>query len=866
MLGRGGMGVVYQAVQEKANRLVALKMILSGAHAGEAEHLRFRAEAEAAARLSHPNIVQLYEVSETPEGFPFFSLEFVGGGTLLDRLKAGPLKPHEAAFFVESLARAMHYAHERGIIHRDLKPANILLEGIKNQEPENTSRQSGITTQQSGSDNKQKDSLLKSADGKTLPLPRSSASLTADSRLLTPKISDFGLAKQLDAEDGMTRTGAIMGTPAYMAPEQAFGKSKNVGPAADIYALGAILYECLTGRPPFKGATVADTLDLVRTMEPMRLRACIKEIPADLETICLHCLRKEPSRRYASAEALAEDLRRFREGQAISVRPVSNFERCRRWCRRNPWLAGMIGLAATALLAVAGVSAFAYFDAAARNVVIEKKRQEAVEAQRVAKQRLDQSLKALGLFATDFRLFCEDALVPGKNKAKLYEVLIKQLESQAGDDAGEASEDSLRNKVWMYQTIAIVYLDTQQRGKAGELIAKGLKGTDQWLQLKPGDPYALSYRAAFLSLKGDLESKQNPTAAKALYLEALKLRRELAGNEAVDQYTPGRSLMQLADTLDKLHQYEESVKLREQTCNVQIEKGVEADKLFESLDFWCWTCWKAYVKTGDSTKKRAYLEKADELSRRALQRSPGARRTLERWAGIARELGDREFNRAKLAEEKRNSAQAKQHADAAQKHYQDLADISRQLAISPDLMKSQSDYGRSFYHLGIMQKNLGNHAEARASLETSRHIREQLLRDFANHPNRAHLKIDLLFSQVALGEHVRAVDEADKIQSAPLFAVSPGAQSILYRLACIYSLSVAAVEEARRPASLTAGDKKLQAVYRDKALKAVEQSHAIGNRDFVTTRLDADLIAIRDDPRFKRLLDWMAEQEVKRKK
>jgi len=240
---------------------------------------------------------------------------------------------------------------------------------------------------------------------------------------------------------------------------------------------------------------------------------------------------------------------------------------------------------------------------------------------------------------------------------------------------------------------------------------------------------------------------------------------------------------------------------------------------------------------------------------RALKARPGARRTLERWVGIARELGDREYHLAKEAEEKNNGTLAKQHADAAQKHYQDLADISRQLAVSPDLMYSQSNYGRAFYALGVMQHTLGKHAEARVSLETSRHIREQLLRVFANHPNRDLLQIDLLFSLVALGEHVRAVNEADKIPAGPMFVSSPGARFILYRLACIYSLSVAAVEDARRPNPLTDADKKLQAVYRDKALTALEQSHALGNRDFYTTRFDADLVPIRNDPRFGKVLE-----------
>jgi WD40 repeat protein/tRNA A-37 threonylcarbamoyl transferase component Bud32 len=301
VLGRGGMGVVYKARQTKLNRLVALKMILAGGHASEGDLARFAAEAEAIARLQHPNIVQVYEVG-THEGRPFFSLEFCAGGSLDRKLSGTPLPPLEAARLVETLARATHAAHRANVIHRDLKPANVLL----------------------------------LADG-------------------TPKITDFGLAKKLDAV-GQTQSGAIMGTPSYMAPEQAGGKSKEIGPATDVYALGAILYECLTGRPPFKAATTAETLLQVLSDEPVPPSQLQSKTPKDLETICLKCLHKEVGKRYATAEALADDLGRFQRGEPIVARPVGRLERGWRWCRRNPALAVAAAVAAGALAAVAVVS------------------------------------------------------------------------------------------------------------------------------------------------------------------------------------------------------------------------------------------------------------------------------------------------------------------------------------------------------------------------------------------------------------------------------------------------------------------------------------------------------------------------------
>jgi serine/threonine protein kinase len=276
-LGRGGMGVVYKARQVSLNRLVALKMILAAEYAGMDELVRFRKEAEAVAGLQHPNIVQIHDIGEQ-NGLPFFCLEYVDGGGLADKLRGAPLAPREAARLVATLAEAVHYAHQRGILHRDLKPANILLtsEGL-------------------------------------------------------PKITDFGLAKRLDHSSGQTRSGAIVGTPSYMAPEQAQGRSKMAGPTADVYALGAMLYECLTGRPPFKAETALDTLLQVLNQEPMAPRRLQPKVPRDLDTICLKCLQKNPQKRYSSAADLAADLERFLEGQPIAMRPPSLLQRLARF-------------------------------------------------------------------------------------------------------------------------------------------------------------------------------------------------------------------------------------------------------------------------------------------------------------------------------------------------------------------------------------------------------------------------------------------------------------------------------------------------------------------------------------------------------
>jgi eukaryotic-like serine/threonine-protein kinase len=316
LLGRGGMGVVYEAVQVRAGRRVALKLLRGGAGAEAEERDRFRREVEAAAGLRHPGIVQVHEVGDH-DGVPWFSMELCESGCLADYLRGGPLLPADAAALVEGLARAMHHAHQAGIIHRDLKPANILFS----------------------------------------PTGAATAAVPDEVRpalsSLAAKVADFGLARKRDT-GGHTQTGVVVGTPPYMAPEQASGRNSELGPACDTYALGAILYECLTGRPPFQAATALDTILLVISEEPVSPRRLNAKVPRDLETVCLKCLQKEPRKRYATALELADDLKRFLAGMPVRARPVGRAERAWRWCRRNPAVASL--LAVVALLLVAGTS------------------------------------------------------------------------------------------------------------------------------------------------------------------------------------------------------------------------------------------------------------------------------------------------------------------------------------------------------------------------------------------------------------------------------------------------------------------------------------------------------------------------------
>ncbi len=300
ILGRGGMGIVYKATHLKLHRPVAIKMLLLGPYASSRELTGFAREAEAVAALRHPNIMQVYDVGEL-RGLPYFTMEYVEGGTLARKQGGVPQPAREAAALVATLASAVQAAHDAGIVHRDLKPANILL----------------------------------TADG-------------------TPRIADFSLARRFAGDATLTLVGARLGTPSYMAPEQASGTAQAFGPSVDVYALGAILYEALTGRPPFKSDSPVETQRQVIAEEPAPPSRLNARVPRDLETICLKCLQKEPPRRYAAAAALADDLRRFLAGRPIAARPVGRAERAVRWMRRNPTAAALIVTASMLLLLAAG--------------------------------------------------------------------------------------------------------------------------------------------------------------------------------------------------------------------------------------------------------------------------------------------------------------------------------------------------------------------------------------------------------------------------------------------------------------------------------------------------------------------------------
>jgi serine/threonine protein kinase/tetratricopeptide (TPR) repeat protein len=497
-LGKGGMGVVYKAVQLSLNRTVALKMIRGGEYAGPEMLARFQIEAEALASLQHPNIVQVYEVGQH-RGCPYMTMEFLGGGSLHDLLGGQPQPPRTSAELVETLARAMHCAHLRGIVHRDLKPENVLL----SVEPDSES----------------------SGGSKFLSSARLHESVA--------KITDFGLAKRIQHAEGQTVSGVILGTPCYMAPEQAEGKARHVGPPVDVYALGAILYEMLTGRPPFEGETQIDTLRKVVSEEPAAPTRLQPRLPRDLTTICLKCLQKPPSQRYASAEALADDLRRYLDGKPISARRVSITERACKWMKRHPAGTTFITVV-TLLLGVLGVGGwYSYY-----------------------RLRIESDLKdkyaGVAFDAVDhfYSKMAEERLLDEPNQDPVREELLARAPALYERLAEQQSDDpKVRREIaqaWF--RLAEIHRILDQPYRAEEEYLQAITRQEALCRECPDDAGHLSDLSASHSWLGELlrENLQQLRDAEPHFREALRYQeqaRQLLPNDALEMR---RCLLELA--------------------------------------------------------------------------------------------------------------------------------------------------------------------------------------------------------------------------------------------------------------------------------------------------------------------------------
>lgn len=786
VLGRGGMGVVYRARQTGLNRIVALKMILGGGHADPEQLARFRAEAEAVAQLQHPQIVQIYEIG-THDGLPFFSLEFVEGGSLEQERAGRPMPPLRAAELVEQLAGAMQSAHARGIVHRDLKPANVLL----------------------------------TRDG-------------------VPKVTDFGLVKRVEEDDsGQTRTGTIMGTPSYMAPEQAWD-SKAVGPLADVYSLGAILYALLTGRPPFLGPTPVETVMLLRSQEPVPPSRLQPALPRDLETICLKCLQKEPEKRYAGAAELAEDLRRFRGGEPILARPVGRVERVWRWCRRNRALATAAGVAAVLALSlmIGGPLAAVMIgqertEAVAAQQLAEKNERKAARNAEAAREQRDLAVVALNTLVE--RVPTELRNVPGTAKIKRDLLLTAMDGLNKVGAAGDQSKDAVMARAHakmgevLLEAGDAAAADTQFR--RSHAILRNLAETDA---ATPRHVHQLRLGRSYRNLGKAAERLHGAQAAREFFRQSLAARQAalplapdplFVKQELAESYgLLGQTALTLGQPREAMDHFLKGVAYRDEW----LRHSPENDAALREQAGARLALGHGHLNLGDPAQAVEHYRAALAiLSRLAGKGSPG----ITDRANVA--LCHDYLGTARLL-----AGEAAAARDDYRQAVERLEPLCREAPRSAILRRKLA---KACYGLGVACAQLDD-PEAKTYLERSLALRQDLAKKA---PEDVSLRQDVMLSLARLGR----TDDAARL-AEPLAAPMLKEPEVLYTIACVYALCAAG----------TMGD--ASTAYQDKAVAALRQCIASGYEGTAMLQLDPDLSAIQNHEEFRRLIAELQQRQA----
>jgi tetratricopeptide (TPR) repeat protein/tRNA A-37 threonylcarbamoyl transferase component Bud32 len=773
-IGRGGMGQVYKARDLKLNRVVAIKTIAWADHATRGQIERFLAEAEAIARLEHANVIPIYAISEA-DGRPYYTLEYAAGGSLANRLAQGPMAAAQAALLLETVALAAHAAHSAGIVHRDLKPSNVLLtaEGI-------------------------------------------------------PKISDFGVAKLLDHTAVRTLSGEALGTPSYMAPEQAEGRSKDVGPAADVYALGAILYQTLTGKPPFLGESAIETLKLVASAEVVPPRRLRPEVPIDLETICLVCLEKSPEKRYRTALDLALDLKRFRSGEPIRARRISRARKLAKWARRHPW---QTALAATTSAAILAVGLLTYRHNAQLRLENQRTEAKAAEARRNYLEARS-TIQAMLDHLNDGRVAGSPGLIDlrrdqGNDALAFYDQILAHLD--ASDSVVLA--DTIRALV---EAATMQYV-LGQLGRAEQTARRAL-GLIAVLRSKSSDELECLRLEVdcLMKLGACIEIPARREEAAAVYERLIPLAERLARAEndsphSADLRAACHNSYASILGLDRFElakaQYRKAIELRERKDVLAIPRM--NCRLAQSVVNLGVIHWKEH----DYPQAEARFLQAEDVL--LVSKNPNG--ALDREAVIT--LGQIAVNWVGLLWELKRNEKAVARANTALERLESYVRLEPNDEVASELcLKLHGNRGQAFDALGKYREAADDWAKVVA---------------LAREPVPAFYRIALALELLKAGELDRALAQARLLdQSASLSGVD------LYNVSCFHcraadflqaSQSGAAEDRSRRRkqflASALAALRKaaLAGFFRDPAMQ--EQA-----------RSDPDLKSLRDAPEFERLI------------
>ncbi len=845
-LGRGGMGVVYKAREIALDRFVALKVVTAGRLASEEQIARFQAEARAEARLQHPNIVQVHAVGEY-EGYPYLSLEYMDGGSLAQKLARQPQPPRQVAQLVYLLARAMAFAHGRGIIHRDLKPANVLL-------------QNRATTNNTNDTNqKTKETQTKSASSPSLPSYSCDSCDSCDSWFDSlPKIADFGLAKCLEEDSGFTRTGNLMGTPNYMSPEQA-EERKDTGPAADIWALGVILYEMLVGRTPFSGVTMFDTLEQVRTREPVPPTQLQPKVPIDLETICLKCLRKEPNQRYATAEELAEDLRRFLDGEPIRARPIGSLARLLRWCRRNPRMAGLSAAVLVLLLTIAVVSTVFVFVLEARRRELESAWQTAREHEAMARQEEQRADDKAREAQSRYKLL-QEALVVVIDKVQrdlqgipstvqvrrdILEAAIRVLQKNIAQtpDSSRLPERALASA---HMIMGNILRDQNKNKEALEHYDKCRAVLEALYLANPNNDLAAGNYAVILSVQGDLALGYRNDAAEAekLYRQALALQEKSLAQrpehpnlkEVEIRRSIANSYQRLGEILSRSHPNDltesrkQFAKAREQLELALSDENTQGNHLI--MEQICSRLGEMNERLDSPAGARQAYERCLEVRKKLAANAPA---DMHRQMEVLRMYG-------KIGDLCLFAGQA----DTAQHYYTEAVAANEALARRDNSLGPRRILSLNYYRLATAYLRL---EEKRLADECYRKCLDLRLSLQKQHPKDEGLQIDVMIAQGRCGFHRQAADMARQLRER-----FPNDSNKLLHAACGYALCAFGVGVGKAEKSPVAEERLLRLDYCSRAVEALRQARKSGYNDLKNLQTEPDLDPIRSDQAFQALL------------